>query len=397
MVSRSHSRREALGLGGALTLALAGGLLRPADAGGRVLPEGDAYAPWTLWSDPGLRQTPLALVAAAVLAANPHDTQPWLFRVHDEGVDVLADLSRNLGAMDPFVREMHLGLGCAIENMVVAAGPNGFEAQVEAVEGSLLDLAERRGPVAAASLRLKQRAAIPPDALYRAIALRHTNRYAYEPQKPPPADWRDAADKTAADHGVRLVLFEGGELRRGFDAAVIEATQAIIDDKTMIGGSDRWFRSSRAEIDAHRDGPTLEAAGLSVFVLTYARLFAVSPETSHAAWLTNTRDTQLASAPLTGFIAVRDRYDRKSALAAGRAWQSLHLSATAEGLALQPLNQPIEMIDRERQTGQGTAWAKRIAGLTGDDWQATFAFRAGYASRPAPPSPRRRLADVLTP
>jgi hypothetical protein len=309
MVSRSHSRREALGLGGALMLSLAGGLLRPADAEGRVLPEGDAYAPWTLWSDPSLRQTRFALVAAAVLAANPHDTQPWLFRVRDERIDVLADLSRNLGAMDPFVREMHLGLGCAIENMVVAAGPNGFEAEVEAVEGSLLDLAERRGPVAAASLRLKQRAPIAPDAPYGAIALRHTNRYAYERQKPPLANWLDAAGKTAAGQGARLVLFDGGDQWRGFDAAVIEATKAIIDDKTMIGDSDSWFRSSRAEIDVHRDGPTLEAAGLSVFVLIYARLFAVSPETSHAAWLANTRDTQLASAPLTGFIAVRDRYD----------------------------------------------------------------------------------------
>ncbi|HME85022.1 MAG TPA: hypothetical protein VKG91_10850 [Roseiarcus sp.] len=394
MAFRSHSRREALGLGGVATLAFAGGLLRPADADGQALPEGDAYAPWTLWDATILRQTPFALVATAVLAANPHDTQPWLFRIGDGTIDVLADLSRNLGAMDPFVREMHLGLGCAIENMVAAAGPNGFEADVEAVEGSLADLAERRAPVLAASLRLKRR---PPTAseLYRAIALRHTNRYAYERERPLPADWLEAARQTAADRGARLLLFDEGDQRRAFDAAVVEATQAIIDDKTMIADSDRWFRSSRAEIDAHRDGPTLEAAGLSVFVLTYARLFPVSPETSHAAWLTNTRDAQLASAPVTGLIAVRDRYDRKATLAAGRLWQTLHLSATARGLALQPLNQPIEMIDRERQTGQGDQWAKRIARLTGDDWQATFAFRAGYASRPAPPSPRRRLADVV--
>jgi hypothetical protein len=53
------------------------------------------------------------------------------------------------------------------------------------------------------------------------------------------------------------------------------------------------------------------------------------------------------------------------------------------------------MIDRERQTGQGDQWAKRIARLTGDEWQATFSFRAGFASRPAPPSPRRRLKDVV--
>ena len=61
--------------------------------------------------------TPLALVAAAILAANPHDTQPWLFRIADETIEVLADASRHLGAMDPYLREMHIGLGAAIENL----------------------------------------------------------------------------------------------------------------------------------------------------------------------------------------------------------------------------------------------------------------------------------------
>ena len=180
MTSRSHSRRQTLRLGSALTLVLAGGRLRTANAEGQILPEGDAYAPWGLWNDPSLRETPLALVAAAVLAANPHDTQPWLFRISDDAIEVFADLSRNLGAMDAFVREMHLGLGCAIENMLVAAGPNGYDAEVEAVEGSLANFTERRSPVAAASVRLKKRAPSAPDDFYRAIALRHTNRYAYE-------------------------------------------------------------------------------------------------------------------------------------------------------------------------------------------------------------------------
>ena len=132
MTARSHSRRQTLALGGgALTLALAGGCLRTANAEGRALAEGDAYAPWSLWNDPSVRETPLALVAAAVLAANPHDTQPWLFRIGDDAIDVFADLSRNLGAMDAYVREMHLGLGCAIENMLTAAGPNGYDARLK--------------------------------------------------------------------------------------------------------------------------------------------------------------------------------------------------------------------------------------------------------------------------
>ena len=103
---------------------------------------------------------------------------------------------------------------------------------------------------------------------------------------------------------------------------------------------------------------------------------------------------------MAGLIAVRDRYDRAGAIAAGRVWQRLHLDATARGMALQPLNQPIEMIDRERQIGAGSTWARRIGDLTGEDWQATFSFRAGYwrpgAPQPAPPA-RRRGAELIRP
>ena len=33
---------------------------------------------------------------------------------------LLADTARNLGSFDPYLRELHIGLGCAIENMVRA-------------------------------------------------------------------------------------------------------------------------------------------------------------------------------------------------------------------------------------------------------------------------------------
>ncbi len=397
MTAFALSRRGALACSGAtIFVALTGGMLRAYDAAGRPLPAGDAYAPWRLWDDPSIRGTPLALVAAGVLAANPHDTQPWLFAVSADAIGIFADLSRNLGAMDAYVREMHLGLGCAIENMMLAAGPNGYAAELEARPGSLTALNERQAPVHAASLRLKPRGAAAPDPLYAAIPERHTNRYGYDRARPLPDEWRRLAAEFDGGDEVRVFLFEDGEKRRLFDAAVVEATEAIIADRVMIADSDRWFRSTSAEIDAHRDGPTLDAAGLSFLTWTFARLFPVSAETSHQAWLSQTRDVQLASAPLAGLIAVRDRYDRAGAIAAGRAWQRLHLSATTLGLGLQPLNQPIEMIDRERQAGRGATWAARMTRLTGPDWQATFSFRAGFASQSAPASPRRRLKDVLS-
>src|SRR5215469_6691105 len=68
---------------------------------------------------------PLVLVRAAILSANPHNSQPWLFKVTASQIDLYADRRSNLGAVDPFLREMHIGLGCALENLGLSAAANG--------------------------------------------------------------------------------------------------------------------------------------------------------------------------------------------------------------------------------------------------------------------------------
>ena len=84
---------------------------------------GPAFDPWRTWrDDPG----PLGAVAAAILAANPHNSQPWAFAVSARGIDVFADPDRGTGTIDPFRREQHIGLGCAVENLVLAAAARGL-------------------------------------------------------------------------------------------------------------------------------------------------------------------------------------------------------------------------------------------------------------------------------
>ena len=165
----------------------------------------------------------------------------------------------------------------------------------------------------------------------------------------------------------------------------------------MIGDSDRWVRTSSAAVEKYRSGPTLDTAGLSSSTLLFAKLLPDLPaQMSHDAWLSQTRDRQLATAPVTGIVAVRDRYDRPAALTAGCVWQRLHLASVLAGVATQPLNQPMEMADREKQAGRVPAWEQRLAALIGShDWQPTFLFRAGIPVQPAPPSPRRALDGTL--
>ncbi len=127
MTRRTLLRRGAIG-GETLLVVAAGGLgYRAYDEGVLQTGEGGAYDAWRQWDQ---QRGPIALVSAAILAANPHNTQAWAFHVSPQRIELFADRARNIGAVDPFRREMYVGLGCAIENMLLAADANGYQATV---------------------------------------------------------------------------------------------------------------------------------------------------------------------------------------------------------------------------------------------------------------------------
>src|SRR5450631_186575 len=172
------SRRDLL-IAGVGVAALGSGAVRAAASDPLLnLPNSRAaYEPWYSWRADAPKSA-VAIIHSAVLAANAHDTQPWRFRIESDRIDVYADTDRHLGAMDPFLREMHLSLGCALENAVLIARSLGYAASIDIAGGSLREegVARRARCVASIGLASQRPEASP---LVAAIPHRHTNRSPY--------------------------------------------------------------------------------------------------------------------------------------------------------------------------------------------------------------------------
>ena len=196
---------------------------------------------------------------------------------------------------------------------------------------------------------------------------------------------------------VRVALITDPHARTEMGALIVEATSRIISDPQMSADSYRWMRTGAREVAANPSGITIDASGVPPWLVMAGKFI---PDQDAAStdkyWLDMTRDTHVTTAPVLGIILVKDRLDMRLSIAAGRAWQRLHLAATVAGLAAQPLNQPVECVDRNQMLGRPDTYAAALAKFANaPGWEATFVFRLGVAARAAGPSPRRPLKDVL--
>lgn len=386
----SMSRRSMLhhiGVGAAtvVVVGLGAGSYRVFDNGVLDSGDGPAYDAWSHWRDD---PTPLGAVAAAILCANPHNTQPWIFHVTANSIDLFADPTRRTGTLDPLAREHHVGLGCALENLILAAAARGYRTTV-----TLLPNPGDPAHVATVDLTAEHQ---EPSALHEAIGRRHSNRGPYAATNVP-ADVLDRLNATSTGLvGVGVRWFTTTAERTALGSLIVDATRAIIADEQQSKDSFAWFRNNRDAIDSHMDGLTLDAQGLGPVVLAAAKLL---PATSRSAgdkfWLDQTRTVHTATAAAYGVITVADPTDITQQLLGGRLLQRIHLAATVQGLGLQHMNQVSERIDREATLGRAATFAGSMDALLAQPGQhALSTFRIGHPIRSGRRSPRRPVALV---
>ncbi len=383
------NRRHFLRGAGVISVLISGGMVwRAIDQGVFSTGEGPAYQAWEDWKehhDDGLP----GLVQSAILAASPHNTQPWLFRISQTTIDVFADSNRNIGAIDPLRREMHIGIGCALENLLIAARANSYTFELNYFP-------DANEPEHIAQIRLsKGKQSV--SALYDAIPLRRTNRGAHDLSNLVSTNELRLLEMLGEQFAqVKLIWLENNTQKDLFFDLNTQATQELIQDDAQSKSSFEWIRSDWQELQEKKDGVSIDTTGAGPVIRAAAKMLpGLTRETGDEYFLASMQNLKNVT-DMVGIIAVHEPGNKVQRIQGGRFWQALHLWGTTSGLAMQPVNQILERVDRAHSLDRQTELESSLQALIGDpQWRPLMPFRMGNPLQETYRSPRRTLEDVL--
>ena len=87
----------------------------------------------------------LFMIEQATKAPSGHNTQPWLFHICEDSIEIHPDNRKTLHVVDRNRREMFVSLGCATENLCIAAGSIGYASKVNVSEEGIISITSFRG------------------------------------------------------------------------------------------------------------------------------------------------------------------------------------------------------------------------------------------------------------
>lgn len=306
------------------------------------------------------------LLEAAIQAPSSHNTQPWFFRVLQDGIELYADRERSLPINDPHRRELVISCGCALMNMRVAAAALGMQVRVAYPPPTMYTemLATLKlSPYIACDTALAPLAA--------AIPRRHTCRDRFD-EVPVGRDTITELASACAHEGAALYVLRDAAQRHALAELVAEADRVQWSDEAWRRELAQWMHPHRSP-----DGLVLPTGTAHV---TQAVVRSFDMGGSVAA-----KDRGLADgSPLLAVVLTQEDI-RPDWLAAGQALQRLLLTGVGHGLQASFLNQPLQ-VGRER--------ARLVELLGGRGWPQVV-LRMGATTRQLAPTPRRALAELL--
>jgi hypothetical protein len=307
------------------------------------------------------------LLRYAIMAPSVRNTQPWRFAVRMNTVSLFADLERRQPVSDPDRRELYISLGCALENLLIAAEWHGLAHEVTYFpeygnEELVVQVAFAPGGAPSPS-----RAGITLDDLRR----RHNDNSVYRPVAVP-AEIRRRLDVCREEREPRLDLTDDRLFRRWVDELTVEADRVDFADPIFRKELGYWIG----------EGAFGTGRALSRFArLVVTRIDLAEPVARQDGAI-------VESAALLGIISAKSD-THLIHVRTGQLFERLWLTATGMGIDVHPMSQTTRVPTLRSAVGEL---------LPSSGWIPQHLFRVGYSSHPGVPSrrtPRRPVPEVL--
>ncbi len=324
------------------------------------------------------------LLRYAILAPSSHNSQPWKFRITEDTIHIFADLDRWLRVADADKRELFVSIGCALENLLVAAEHFGFADQVEY-------LPERdENLVAVVKLTHQHGVNTKRDpSLFEQITNRHTNHSVYK-DKPLSDDEMPRFHDCVFEPGFWLFstnegpypLYSEAELRGRIDELISRADAVQLTDSAYTKELASW-------VGRGAFGTPWLMAKIGQLAITYLNI---------SKGQTKKDSEMILSAPALVALC-SDSDDRKGQILSGQIFERIALTAAGLGVAIHPMSQILEVPETKTELSDllnVPAAKAKVTGLSSEDTiYPQHTFRLGYADPEPDHTPRRPLEDVL--
>lgn len=315
-----------------------------------------------------------ALIPFAIMAPSSHNSQPWLFRLNGDVLELREDRRRRLRISDPESREQVISCGAALACLEIALHNFGY--------ASVTELCPDPGQPELLA-RLRRGALVEPLAaerrLFDAIKRRHTYRGTFLPRVLEP-DLMDELESIATRHDAWFHVLQSEAHRDILADLVTEGDRIQMSDPAFREELAMWLRPARTSSPDGIPGPAFgfNAAQSLALPLVVRTFDTGGGKAAH--------DRELAlGSPLLAILAT-EADTRKDWLRTGQALTRILLRATSNGVAASFLNQPIEV----------SSLRARVAALLGSSVYPQLIVRMGYpAEEVVRQTPRRAVEEVV--
>ena len=307
----------------------------------------------------------------AVLAPSSHNSQPWLFQVRHNTLELYADRRRACPVVDPHDRELIMSCGCALFHLRCAMRHFGYLGSVEIFPDQDPHL------VARVSLDSQDVTDVEESLLFYAIPKRRTNRQPFY-DEPVPSSLLISLQTAAEAEGVWLRFLHDQETRYAVADLVAEGDRIQWSNKAFRLELSKWLHSNHSP---SRDGVPGYAAGIDDLLSCTGPLVVRTFDMGEGQ---AARDHDVATGSPVLAVLGTDGDQPRDWVAGGQALARVLLRAQVEDVWASFLNQPLEVPELRTKL-------KAVAGHAGFP-QAIL--RLGFGEN-VKPTPRRVLEEVL--